>query len=187
MRVCGLIGSLRRESWNRALMEAAVELAPEGLEIDVWDRLGELPHYDQDQDGDAAPEVVRELKRTVAEAAGVLIAVPEYNWGVPGVLKNALDWASRPGGRSPFAGKPVAIIGASTSISGTMRGQLQLRQNLASTSSVVLGPPEVVIARAADKFDAERRLTDDATRQILADLLKRFAALIERHAAPTSG
>lgn len=186
MRICGLVGSLRRQSWNRALMDAAIEVAPAGLEILVWDRLAELPPYDQDRDREGGPEPVQDLKRAVSEADGLLIAMPEYNWGVPGVLKNAIDWVSRPAGRSPLAGKPAAIIGASTSISGTMRGQLQLRQNLVSTGSLLLPPPEVVVAKAPEKFDG-RRLADEPTRGILADLLTRFEAMIAQHHQPQPG
>src|SRR3712207_1416089 len=112
MNILGLSGSLRASSHNTALLRAASTLAPDGMTIELYDRLRELPPYDQDADGDVAPEPVRDLRRRIHEADGVLIATPEYNYSVPGVLKNAIDWASRPATASCLLGKPVAIMGA---------------------------------------------------------------------------
>jgi chromate reductase len=178
-RVVAFAGSLRRRSFNRALIEAARELAPTGLSIEPIE-IGGLPFYDADveAEGDLAP--VTEFKRAIAAADGVVIATPEYNDGIPGVLTNALDWGSRLPGRSPLAGKPVAVMGASPSQVGTARAQLHLRQVLGHVQARVLPPPELLVARAHERFDAELRLTDETTRRVMADLLRRFGAWIVR-------
>jgi chromate reductase len=166
----GLVGSLRRGSYNRSLLEAARELAQASMTI-VHFPLDEIPFYNADYDEDhlRPPEVAR-LKQTVAEADALLIASPEYNHGVPGVLKNAIDWASRPALRSPLAGKPVAIMGASAGAGGTARGQQQLKLVLMSTLALVMPHPGVQIAHAAEKFESGL-LTHQPTRQFLAAFL----------------
>jgi chromate reductase len=177
LRVCGLVGSLRRASLNRGLMRAAQEMAPDvGLEIAVFDRLREIPPYDADVDAAGNPEPVAALKAAIAQADALLIATPEYNYGVPGVLKNAIDWVSRPPPGSPLRGKPAAIMGASSGISGTMRAQYQLRQTFVGTGTHVLLQPEVIVPRAAERFDAEGRLADESTRDLIR---KQLAALAE--------
>ena len=178
MRVMGLCGSLRRASFNRALLAAAVELAPQGMEIQVWDRLGEVPHYDGDLDSDEArPEPVVELKRSIAEADGLLVISPEYNYSVPGVLKNAIDWASRPGMKSVLAGKPAAIGGATGGAVGTARLQMHLREVLYSCQSRVMPHPGLLVNFAPQKF-ADGRLADEQTRAFLAEFLAHFQAWI---------
>jgi chromate reductase len=180
MKILGIAGSLRAESYNRALLEAARELAPEGMEIDVWDGLGELPYYNADLDSDELrPSSVRDLKRRVAEADGVLIATPEYNYSIPGVLKNAIDWASRPGYRSVLMGKPIGIMGASGGAIGTARGQAHLREILYSSLAQVFPHPGVGVGGSAAKF-REGRLADETTRLFLADYLRAYAAFVER-------
>jgi chromate reductase len=177
LRVCGLVGSLRRGSMNRGLMRAALEMAPgAGLQITVFDRLREVPPYDADVDAAGNPEPVAALKDAIAAADALLIATPEYNYSVPGVLKNAIDWVSRPPASSPLRGKPAAIMGASTGIGGTMRAQYHLRQSFVGTQTHVLLQPEVIIPRAAERFDAEGRLSDESTRELIR---KQLVALAE--------
>jgi chromate reductase len=177
--VVGFAGSLRKGSYNKVLLRAAVELAPKsGLDVHVVD-LQDVPFYDQDHEAEPPPPV-RMLRDAVAAADGVLIATPEYNYGLTAVTKNAVDWVSRPAGSSPIAGKPAAILGASTGLIGTARAQLQLRQSFVFTHTIAMPPPEVLVSQAATKFDADGRLTDEPTRELLDGFLRSFAAWIER-------
>ncbi len=169
--VCGIAGSLRAASYNRALLRTAVELAPPDMEIRIFDRIGDLPHYNEDVEKLGDPEPVQALKRAIAEADALLIATPEYNQGVPGVLKNAIDWASRPARRSVLAKKPTAIFGASVASTGSARAQSQLRQDLVFSDVPVLVQPEILVYRAQERFDAEMRLTDEKTREYIGKLL----------------
>jgi chromate reductase len=171
LKLLGIVGSLRSQSLNRALLNAVGELLPEGVSLSTFDRLGEIPHFDADLAAKGDPEPVVAFKQAIAEADGLLIATPEYNYSVPGVLKNAIDWASRPPPTSPLRDKPVGIIGASMGMSGTMRAQYHLRQVLVFTNSPMLLQPEVVIPKAHERFDAQGKLTDGATREHL----QRFA------------
>src|SRR4051812_36204614 len=180
MKVLGIAGSIRRESYNRALLEAARQVAPHGMSIDVFD-LARIPLYNADLDTDAArPDEVVRLKAAIAAADGLLIATPEYNYSVPGVLQNAIDWASRPGMKSPLAGKPVAVIGASAGVVGTARAQQQLKLVLMSTLALVMPHPGVLVGHAAQKFDASGALVHEPTRQFLADFLVAFETWIAR-------
>lgn len=178
--VCGIAGSLRSGSYNKMLLRAARELAPAGMEIRPFERLGEIPLYDGDLDARGAPEPVRALKGAVREAGAVLVCTPEYNWSVPGVLKNAIDWASRPAAETPFAGKLVAILGASPGAVGTARAQQHLRLVLASNGARVLPGPEVLVARCQEKFDASGKLADEPTRKFVGRLLEALAAAAGR-------
>ena len=178
-RIVAFAGSLRRRSLNRALIEAAREVAPPELPIKAIE-IGGLPFYDADIETQGDPPAVTEFKAALAAADGILIATPEHNSGIPGVLTNALDWGSRLPGRSPLAGKPVMVMGASPSQVGTARAQLHLRQVLSHVQARVLPPPELLLARAHERFDAELRLTDENTRLLLAGLLRRFAIWIAR-------
>lgn len=178
-RIVAFAGSLRRRSFNRALVAAAGEMAPPALTIESVE-IGALPFYDADLEAEGDPPAVAEFKEAVAGADGILIATPEYNDGIPGVLTNALDWGSRLPGRSPLAGKPAMVMGASPSQVGTARAQLHLRQVLAHVQARVLPPPELLVARAHERFDAELRLIDEGTRRLLADQLRRFALWIAR-------
>ncbi len=180
LRVCGLAGSLRKASYNRALLRAAQELAPPELEIVTFDRLGELPPYNADVEAQGDPEPVAALKQAIGAAAGLLIVTPEYNFGVPGVLKNAIDWASRPPRKSVLNNRPTAIVGASPGMLGTARAQSALRQCFVFTNTPVMLQPEVLVARAKDKFDDQGRLTDEATRKFLRALLQSFVEWIRR-------
>ncbi len=179
--ICGIVGSLRKGSFNRGLMNAAIEVGRDaGLEIRIFDRLSELPIYNIDIDTDETrPEPVVALKSAIGDAAGLLIATPEYNYSVPGGLKNAFDWASRPAGKSPLNRKPAAIMGASTGISGTIRAQLALRQSFLFTDTFAMLQPEVLIPRCADRFDASSRLTDQSTLDLIARQMQKFAAWID--------
>ena len=160
----GICGSMRRSSYNRALLRAAGERLPEGAQMILFDGIGTFPIFNSDLDD---PEPVSELKGAIAAADGVVIAVPEYNYSIPGGLKNALDWVSRPPASSPMRGKPIGLVGAATGMSGTIRAQLHLRQMLVYSDSPCLNQPEVLIPRAQDRFDAEGRLTDESTHALL--------------------
>ena len=180
MIILGIAGSLRAGSYNRGLLEAARELAPEAMEIRVWDGLRDVPHYDGDLDNDERrPAAVAELKRAIAGADGLLIATPEYNYSIPGVLKNAIDWASRPGYKSELVGKPVAIMGASGGAAGTARAQIHLREVMYSTLAQVMPHPGVLVGGAGAKF-TDGRLTDEPTRAFLVSFLGTFAAYVGR-------
>ena len=179
LRVLGIAGSLRQGSYNRALLRAAIELAPPELEIRAFERIGELPLYDGDLEGRGVPEPVAALKTAMREADGILIATPEYNHSIPGVLKNAIDWASRPAGQSAYDGKPIGIVGATPGRGATIRAQAALRQSLGADAHL-LGKPEVLIAQAAGKFDSEGRLTDEPTVRVLRAFLAAFAIWTER-------
>ena len=179
LTILGIAGSLRRGSYNRGLIRAAIQLAPAGTEVVSHD-LGDLPLYNADVEAQGDPQPVARLKRAIAAADALLIATPEYNHCVPGVLKNAIDWASRPARNSVLTGKSVAIIGASTGGGGTARAQAHLRDGLAYTNGLVLPLPEVLVSSAAAKFDAESNLTDAGTRDEVRDLLKALAAWVRR-------
>lgn len=179
VRVLGFAGSLRAGSFNRALLRAAQELAPADMVIETFDLLA-VPLYNGDVEAAGDPEGVAAFKAAIRAADGVLIATPEYNHGVPGVTKNAIDWASRPPRGAPLAEKPVALMGASPGITGTARGQSQLRQAFEFTNSYAMPQPELLVFKAHEKFDADGRLIDDVTRQYLASFLTAFAAWIRR-------
>ena len=181
-RIVAFAGSLRRGSLNRALVHAAQDLAPDGMRIEPIE-IGELPFYNADVEAEGDPPSVAAFKAALRQANGILIATPEYNDGIPAVLTNAIDWGSRLPGRSPLIGKPVAIIGASPSQIGTARAQLHVRQLLGHVQARVLPPPELLVARAHERFDAGLRLTDEGTRKVLGDLLVRFSRWIGRERA----
>jgi chromate reductase len=180
LSVLGICGSLRKLSYNRGLLEAARVLAPDGMVITTFEALRDVPSYDGDLDHEPYPPAVAALKNAVAASDGILFATPEYNYGIPGLLKNAFDWASRPPKATPLAGKPAAILGASTGNFGTARAQLDLRKALLSTASYAMLRPELLLARCAEKFDAESRLTDEHSRELLRAFLAAFAEWIEK-------
>lgn len=179
IRVLGFAGSLRSGSYNRALLRAAQELVPEGMTIEITG-IGDLPFYNRDVEEEGDPEPVQRFKAAIREADAVLIATPEYQHGLPGVLKNALDWASRPPGDSPLQGKVVGMMGASTSMVGTARAHLQLRQTLTYNQSRMVARPEVLVANAPEKFDEEGRLTDEKAREFIQKHLKALAEKVRR-------
>ncbi|MCS7050657.1 MAG: NAD(P)H-dependent oxidoreductase [Thermomicrobium sp.] len=178
LRILGIPGSLRRHSYNRGLLLAARELAPPGVVIDLYE-LHALPLYDQDLETAGPPPSVLAFKQAIAEADALLIATPEYNWSVPGPLKNAIDWASRPPATSPLRRKPVGIMGAATGPAGTIRAQLALRQIFASTESYVLPKPDLFVREAAALFH-DGRLVDQQTRERLRELLEALVAWTRR-------
>lgn len=178
LSVLGLCGSLRKASLNGAVLRAAQQLAPAGMTIEIFD-LAPVTLFNQDEEK-APPASVLELKRRIRAADGVLFVTPEYNYSVPGVLKNAIDWASRPGGDSAWAGKPAAILGASMGALGTARAQYHLRQILVSLKMPALLGPEIMVAAAHEKVDASGALTDAKTRELLAKQLEAFAGWIRR-------
>jgi chromate reductase len=182
VRIAAIVGSLRRRSLNRAVVLAARQLAPRGMTIELLE-IGDLPFYNADVEAEGDPPGVVTFKAAVHAAHGVLIATPEHNAGIPGVLTNAIDWGSRLPGRAPLSGKPVAIVGASPSQVGTARAQLHLRQLLSHVRARTLPPPELLVAHAHERFDAELQLTHEGTRRVLTDLLERFRRWIarERH------
>ncbi|HWS87706.1 MAG TPA: NAD(P)H-dependent oxidoreductase [Pyrinomonadaceae bacterium] len=170
VRILGIAGSLRQKSYNRAALRAAAELAPEGATVELFELDG-LPGFSED-DEQRPPEKVTELKRRVRESDAVLFVTPEYNYSIPGVLKNAIDWASRPYGDSAWAGKPAAVMGASVSAIGTARAQYHLRQVMVFLNMFPVNQPEVLIGNASERFDADGNLTDVETREHVRRLLQ---------------
>jgi len=173
LRVLGFAGSLRARSYNGALLRAAQELAPAGMAIEIYEPI-EFPLFNEDVEAEGDPGPVAAFKAAIREADAILSATPEYNYGVPGVLKNAIDWASRPPGRAPLNGKLAAIVGASPGVIGTARAQQQLRQTFAFTNTLAMLQPEVLVGRAHEKFDRNGRLSDDGTRTFLRQYLETF-------------
>lgn len=171
VRILGVAGSLRRGSLNRALLGAAIKLAPAGLTIDAFD-LADVPLYNGDVEAAGDPAGVTAFKNAIRAADAVLFVTPEYNHGVPGVMKNAVDWASRPARDAALNGKPVGIIGASQGQVGTARGQSQLRQAFEFTNSFCMPQPEILVFRATEKFDANGDLTDAKTAEFLGKYLE---------------
>jgi chromate reductase len=174
LRVLGIAGSLRVGSYNRALLRSAQEEAPQGMEIQLYD-IAPIPFYNADVEAQGDPEPVIAFKAAIRAADALLIATPEYNHGIPGVLKNAVDWASRPHRASALDCKPIAIIGATAGRGSTFQAQAQLREALVYTGSCTLAQPEFSLSRAGGAFDESVRLTDQDTRIALRELLEVFA------------
>jgi chromate reductase len=183
LRVLGIVGSLRTGAYNARLMDAAEAVAPPGVTIDRCG-LAEIPAYNADVEAQGDPAAVATLRAAVRDAEALLIASPEYNYGVPGVLKNAIDWASRPAREAVLSGKPIGIMGASTGQGGTARAQSHLRDGLTYTNGLVLPLPEVLVGLAGQKFDDDGNLLDEETRQYVRDLLVGLAAWTRRFQAP---
>lgn len=178
LSILGFSGSLRSGSFNTALLRAAVALAPSGMEIRAFGGLRDLPHYDADLDQDVPPDAVTDLRRQITAAAGLLFVTPEYNYSVPGVLKNAIDWASRPPTTSALRGKPVAMMGASPGPFGTVRAQLALRHSFLWTQSPTVTVPEVHVFRVSERLDDQGRLVDEQTKALIIGLLHSLQALV---------
>ena len=174
IKILGISGSLRKGSYNTAALRAAIELCPDEAEIEVCE-IGHLPLFDQDFEQDP-PAVVKEFKEKVAAADAILFSTPEYNYSVPGVLKNAIDCGSRPYGHSAWDGKPAAIMGASSGVIGTARAQYDLRKMMVFLNMFPINRPEVMIGKAAEKFDAAGNLTDDTTRDFIRQMLESLIA-----------
>ena len=170
VRILGIAGSLRLQSYNRAALRAAVGLVPTGGTLEIAEIDG-LPGFNQDDEGNTPPKVV-ELKKRIRAADAVLLVTPEYNYSVPGVLKNAIDWASRPYGDSAWSGKPVAVMGASVGTLGSARAQYHLRQMFVFLNMLPVNQPEVMIANAAERFDVNGNLTHEPTKEAIRKLLQ---------------
>ena len=173
IRILGIAGSLRRKSYNRAALRAAQQLAPEDAVIDIFELDG-IPVFSEDDERQPPVKIV-ELKKRIREADAILFVTPEYNYSIPGGLKNAIDWASRPYGDNAWNGKPVAVMGASLGMLGTARAQYHPRQVFVFLNMLAINQPEVMIANAGQNFDAEGNLTNETTkksiRQLLANLV----------------
>ena len=167
--VLAICGSLRAGSYNRAALRTAIELKPSGMTIETAD-IGSFPLYNEDVRAQGFPPPVEKLRQQIKEADALLFATPEYNYSISGVLKNAIDWASRPPDQ-PFAGKPVAMLGAGAGMAGTARAQYDLRKCCVFLDMHPINKPEVLIGVAHTKFDAEGRLTDEAARGFIRDML----------------
>jgi chromate reductase len=178
IRILGISGSLRKGSFNTALLRAAIDLAPAGVAITLAD-IAEIPPYDEDVRAKGYPAPVVALREAIARADALLVATPEYNYSVPGVLKNAIDWASRPP-EVPFVGKPLAILGASGGMGGTMRAQYHLRQIAVFLDMHPVNKPEIFVRNAAQAFDAEGKLTDESTKKLIVQQLEALAQWTRR-------
>ena len=176
--ILGFAGSLRRQSYNKALLAAAFEMVPDDVSLEIFDLEG-IPPFNQDLESQP-PEKVREFKARIRAADAILIATPEYNYSIPGVLKNAIDWASRPYGDNAFNGKPVGLMGASVGMLGTARAQYDLRRCFVFLNMFPLNQPEVMVPFAQDKVDGNGRLTDEKTRKKIRELLESLVAWTRR-------
>jgi chromate reductase, NAD(P)H dehydrogenase (quinone) len=175
LKILGISGSLRDASYNTSLLRAAAELLPPEVDFEQWDGLKAVPPYDEDDDVHPAPAGVAALREAIAGADAVLFATPEYNWSIPGVLKNAIDWVSRPLATNPLRNKPVAVIGASTGAFGAVWSQAELRKVLSATGARVLGD-EVAVGHAQTRFDDDGHLVDDELREQLGEVVAALVA-----------
>jgi chromate reductase len=174
VNILGFAGSLRKGSYNKALLRAAAELVPEDATLEIFDLEG-IPPFNQDLES-AMPERVKEFKSKIKSADAILIVTPEHNYSIPGVLKNAIDWASRPYGDNSFEGKPVAVMSASTGMLGGARAQYHLRQVFVFLDMHPVNKPEVLVTFANQKFDPDGRLTDEKTKELTKNLLDTLVA-----------
>jgi chromate reductase len=177
MQILGISGSLRRDSYNTKLLRAAATMGGDDVELVVWDDLKAVPPYDEEDDGPEAPAVVTRLREAIAEADGVLFATPEYNSSVPGQLKNALDWVSRPLASNPLRNKPVAVISASTGMFGGVWAQAELRKVAGAMGARVV-ETELAVGHARDRFDESGGLTDHDMRDQLQEVVTLLAAAV---------
>jgi chromate reductase, NAD(P)H dehydrogenase (quinone) len=175
MKLLAISGSLRRESHNTKLLRAAQDLLPPSAQLELFDGLADVPPYNEDDDVDPAPAAVRRFRDAIAAADAVLIATPEYNASIPGHLKNALDWASRPFPGNALHGKPIAVIGASSSMFGAVWAQAELRKVLGAIGARVIDR-DLPISLAEEAFDAQFKLVDDENREELAEILAELVA-----------
>jgi len=176
--ILGIPGSLRKASFNRHALVAAQALGPAGAALEIFELEG-IPPFNQDQEKQP-PTRVTELKAKVRAADAILFATPEYNYSIPGVLKNAIDWASRPYGDNAWQGKPVAVMGASVGILGSARAQYHLRQCFVFLNMYPVNQPEVLIASAAQRFNERGELTDETSRELIRKLLAELVAWTKR-------
>ena len=176
VKILGIAGSLRKASYNRGALRAAQQLCPQGATIEVFELDG-IPGFSQDDEKTPPPRVV-ELKARVRAADAILFVTPEYNYGLPGVLKNAIDWASRPYGDSAWNGKPAAIISAALSMGGGVRAQYQLRQSFVFLNVEAVLQPEVAIGNASERFDEQGNLKDETSKKLIGQLLQALVAKV---------
>jgi chromate reductase, NAD(P)H dehydrogenase (quinone) len=179
MKILAFAGSLREKSYNKSLLRAARELAPNGMKIEIFDLAG-IPLFNADLEADGDPERVAGFKEAIRQADGILIASPEYNHGMTGVTKNAIDWASRPPKDPHFFGKPAGVLGVSPGITGTARSQDQVRQSLKSVNAPCMPHPELLVFRAREKFDDAGKLTDESTLKHLEKFLQAFHKWVDK-------
>jgi len=178
IRILGFAGSLRKNSYNKALLRAAMELIPKDAKLEIFDLEG-IPPFNQDLETQM-PKIVKEFKAKIKAADAILIATPEYNFSISGVLKNAIDWASRPYGNNAFEGKPVAIMSASVGLLGGARAQYHLRQIFVFLNMHPINRPEVIVTFAPEKIDEDGRLKDEASRKFMKELLENLVAWTRR-------
>jgi len=178
IKILGFAGSLRKQSYNRAILAAALEMVPENTTLEIFDLEG-IPPFNQDLELQP-PDRVKEFKTRIRVADAILIATPEYNYSIPGVLKNAIDWASRPYGDNAFDGKPVGVMGASVGMLGTARAQYHLRQSFVFLNMHPLNQPEMMLPFVQDKVDSNGRLTDEKTRKKIGELLESLIVWTEK-------
>jgi len=177
MKILGIAGSLRQDSWNRKLLLSAQELLPDGVELELWDGLKAIPPYDEDDDRDPAPAAVAELRSAIAGADAILFATPEYNSSIPGQLKNALDWVSRPYATTPLRNKPVAVVGASSGLFGAVWAQAELRKVLGAIGARVF-ESGVAVGQAQNQFGDDGRLLQSQFRDELGGVVAGLLELV---------
>jgi chromate reductase len=182
LRILGIAGSLRKDSYNKAALRAAASLAPKNVWLEIYDSLAEIPPFNADYESNP-PDSVKKLKKMVKDADAILFVTPEYNYSVPGVLKNAIDWVSRPFGDNSWDGKAVAVMGAANGMIGSARAQYHLRQIFVFLNMFAVNRPEVMIPFAKQKFDSEGNLTDDETREKIRRLLRALVDWSEKISA----
>ena len=183
VKILGIAGSLRRESYNRSALRAAIDLVPAGARLETFE-LDEIPIFNQDHEQHPPASVV-EFKRRIREADAILFVTPEYNYSIPGVLKNAIDWASRPYGDNAWNGKAAAVMGASIGVIGTARAQYHLRQAFVFLNILAVNQPEVMIGKAHEQFDKSGNLKDEITKKLTRELLQNLVALSRVTGNPT--
>jgi chromate reductase len=181
IKILGIAGSLRNASFNKSALKAAQGLVPAGATLEILE-LPDLPGFNQDQEK-SPPAAVVDMKAKIRAADAILIVTPEYNYSIPGVLKNAIDWCARPYGDSAWKGKPAAIMGASTGVLGTGRAQYDLRKVMVFLDMPAVNQPEVMISAAASKFDQSGNLTDDTAKKLIGQLLTNLCELAKRYGA----
>jgi chromate reductase, NAD(P)H dehydrogenase (quinone) len=179
LTILGIAGSLRKKSYNRAALRAAQLLAPENVKLEIFELDG-IPMFNQDEEQNP-PEKVKQLKARIRAADAILLVTPEYNYSVPGVLKNAIDWASRPYGDNAWQGKPVAVMGASVGVQGSSRAQYHLRQVFVFLDMLPLNKPEVMIGNASQRFDEAGNLVDEDTKKHIRELLESLVNWTRHH------
>lgn len=180
IKILGIAGSLRRQSYNKGALRSAQQLCPEGASIEVFDLEG-IPPFNQDEER-SAPQKVMDLKNRIRAADAILLVTPEYNYGMPGVLKNAIDWASRPYGDNAWNGKPVALMSAALSMGGGVRAQYQLRQAFVFLNMDAVVQPEVAIGNAPERFDKEGNLSDETSKKLIGQLLRNLVDKVHKKA-----